>query len=254
MNPTSQSFNIGGSTFGFSGIGVDDLEASEYTLVVIAVDMSGSVYGFVNGITACVKSIIEACRADKRADNLLIRVVTFNTRLAETHGFKPLMSCNAPDYDRAFQAGGGTALFDAAYTGIGSVDTYAQTLKDDDYAANAIVFIVTDGDDNSSSMSAAAVAQKAKEARGIGVAKDNVALESLLTVLVGVNVTDPNIAGYLQAFEQEGEFDQYVELGNADAKTLAKLANFVSASISSQSQALGTGGPSQVIDPNSLSI
>tara|TARA_Y100000310_G_scaffold279517_1_gene298667 strand:+ start:3510 stop:3662 length:153 start_codon:yes stop_codon:yes gene_type:complete len=44
MDPTSQSFNIGGSTFGFSGIGVDDLEASEYTLVVIAVDMSGSVY------------------------------------------------------------------------------------------------------------------------------------------------------------------------------------------------------------------
>lgn len=38
---------------------------------------------------------------------------------------------------------------------------------------------------------------------------------------------------------------------DADAKTLAKLSEFVIKSISAQSQALGTGGPSE---PTSLSI
>lgn len=255
-NEQSQSFNIGGTNFGFSGIGVDALAqiASEYTLVVIAVDMSGSVYGFTSEITACVKSVVEACRKSPRADNLLIRIVAFNTGLREVHGFKPLMNCNPGDYDSAFSAGGGTALFDAAFTGIGSAVTYAETLDDEDIDTNAIVFVITDGDDNASKMAAAAVAAKAKEARGIGVAKDNVALESLLTILIGVNVTDPSMRAYLAKFQTDGEFDQYVELGNASPKTLAKLADFVSQSISSQSQALGTGGPSKTIDPNSLAI
>jgi hypothetical protein len=46
-------------------------------------------------------------------------------------------------------------------------------------------------------------------------------------------------------FHQEAGFTQYVELDNADTKTLARLAEIVSRSISAQSQALGTGGASQ---------
>ena len=40
-------------------------------------------------------------------------------------------------------------------------------------------------------------------------------------------------------------FTQYIELADAKANTLAKLADFVSRSISSQSQSLNTGGPSK---------
>ena len=40
-------------------------------------------------------------------------------------------------------------------------------------------------------------------------------------------------------------FTQYVAIADANATTIAKLGDFVSRSISSQSQALGTGGPSQ---------
>ena len=49
----------------------------------------------------------------------------------------------------------------------------------------------------------------------------------------------------IEDFHKAAGFTQYVELGSADEKTLAKLADFVSQSISAQSQSLGTGGPSQ---------
>jgi hypothetical protein len=114
--------------------------------------------------------------------------------------------------------------------------------------------LVTDGCDNASSMSPTAVAQKAKEARGMaGGPSAEGGLESLLTILVGVNVTDQYVSSELKRFETDGEFDQYVEINNAQARTLAKLAKFVSKSISSQSQALG-GGASQTISPASLAI
>ncbi len=53
-----------------------------------------------------------------------------------------------------------------------------------------------------------------------------------------------SIKQYLDDFRTEAEFTQYVPINEADQSSLAKLAEFVSKSISSQSQALGTGGAS----------
>ncbi len=53
------------------------------------------------------------------------------------------------------------------------------------------------------------------------------------------------VKGYLKIFKDEAEIDQYVDAGDATPTKLAKLAEFVSQSISSQSQSLGSGGPSQ---------
>jgi hypothetical protein len=51
----------------------------------------------------------------------------------------------------------------------------------------------------------------------------------------------------LENFKNEAGIDQYINIGKADANTLAKLADFISKSISSQSQSLNSGGPSQPI-------
>ena len=93
--------------------------------------------------------------------------------------------------------------------------------------------------DNASALTARSV----KEAFHQAVVSE--ALESVVSVLIGVNVQDRTAGGYLQDFKTDVGFTQYLELGQADPKTLAKLADFVSRSISAQSQSLGTGGPSQ---------
>jgi hypothetical protein len=71
------------------------------------------------------------------------------------------------------------------------------------------------------------------------------ACQSLISVLIGVNVQDRSVGGYLRDFKSAAGFTQYIEIGQANAKLLARLTDFVSRSISAQSQALGTGGPSR---------
>ena len=68
-------------------------------------------------------------------------------------------------------------------------------------------------------------------------------LESLRTVLVGINATQ--CRNVLETFQADAGIDQYVDVDEATPQKLAKLADFVSRSISAQSQSLGTGGPSR---------
>lgn len=238
--PDMEDKNIGGTNYGFSAVKIGDLGASEYTLVVIASDVSASTASFVQAHTDCLKEIVRACRSSPRADNLLLRLVTFDNRVNEVHGFKPLAECNPDDYDGAIRIGGMTALFDATYNGVQSVLQYGKDLVDQDFMANAIVFVITDGMDNRSTMTPGSIKQSVADA------VHSEALESIRTVLIGLETQgQPQLQAYLTSFERDGGFDQYVEAGAADEGNLAKLARFVSASISSASQSLGSGGPSQ---------
>lgn len=228
--------------YGFSAVPTDDLGATEYTLALVIADTSSSVHSFRDEIEACVKRIVGACRDAPRADNLMLRVVTFNSQVDEFHGFRPLMDCTPDDYSGSIQPGGMTALYDASHNGIESVLSYGKDLVDADYDCNAIVVVVTDGCDNVSTYGA----NEVKKLLAKAMQDEN--LESLVTILVGVNVNDATVGQYLQDFNDNAGFTQYVEVGNASEKTLARLAQFISKSISNQSQALGTGGPSVPIN------
>ena len=71
-------------------------------------------------------------------------------------------------------------------------------------------------------------------------------MESIMTILVGVlDPGDTYVSKALDAFKNDANLSQYIEIDNTDDKAFAKLANFVSQSISSQSQALGSGCMSQ---------
>lgn len=230
---------IQGSNFGFSAKRIDDLGATEYTLVGIAADTSGSVQPFRAEIEKTVQEVVSSCRHSPRADNLMMRLICFDDQLSEVHGFRPLSECNIDGYKGCIQIGGMTALFDAACNLTDSVTSYGRSLSQNDFSVNGIIFVITDGADNKSAMTAAEVK------KALGRAVQSEALESMVSILIGVNVSDPQISQYLKSVHAAAGFTQYIELGNADAKTLAKLADFVSRSISAQSQALGTGGPSQ---------
>jgi len=236
-----ETHQIGGANYGFSAARVENLESSEYTLVAIVVDQSGSVQGFRSNIEDVIKEVVKSCRHSPRADSMMLRTVMFDSTLSELHGFRPLTDCNADSYNGSVQPGGTTALFDAAHNGVQALVQYSEKLGDQDFDANGIVVVITDGCDNVSRMTANSV----KEALQRAVTSE--ALESLVSILVGVNITESYVSRKLSALHQDAGFTQYIELDNADESTLAKLADFVSRSISSQSQALGTGGPSQTL-------
>lgn len=229
--------NVG--TYGFSGTRIEELGSSEYTLCTIVVDASGSVLDFEKEMESCLKETVRACQLSPRADNLMVRVVKFNTNFEEVHGFKLLSNINLDDYNSVLQCHGATLLYDSVINALEATTNYAKDLSKNDFQSNAIMVVITDGDDNRSSFGQETVGKTFKDA------VNSEALESLVSILVGVNVQDQAVSNYLSGFQKNAGFTQYVELNNANAKTLAKLADFISKSISMQSQSLGSGGSSQ---------
>jgi hypothetical protein len=228
--------------FAFSGVRTESLGATEYTLATIAVDVTGSVYGFENDLRKSLIAAVESCKKSPRSDNLLLRVILFSTiyknGVEEIHGFKPLAEIDPQTYPQ-LQPGGSTPLFDACFSGIGATNVYAKKLMADDFLTNGIVFIITDGEDNASQSTPAMIKKE------VDKAVTGETIESLITILIGINASSCSRA--LDDFRNQAGISQYIDVGKVTDGKLAKLANFVSQSVSSQSQALGTGGPSQKI-------
>ena len=134
-----------------------------------------------------------------------------------------------------------TALYDAVHTSVEATKDYAQILSDQDFVANSVIFIITDGMDNSSSKDPADIKKVIAKTMKAEV------LESMTVVLIGINSGDGQVMSYLDDLKNKGGITQFVDAGAATKGNLAKLANFVSKSISSTSQALGTGAPSKLL-------
>ena len=231
--------NLPNSHYGYSATRLEELGATEYTIATIVADVSGSTAAFVADMESAIMKIVQACKFSPRADNLLLRLVTFDDSISELHGFKLLENCNLSDYGGLLRSGGSTALYDATENAVASTSSYGQRLASGDFSANAILFVITDGMDNVSK----STAKRVRDA--LNTAINTEVLESIVSILIGVNVQEAEVSRYLKHFHQEAGFTQYIELDKADAKTLSRLAEFVSQSISAQSQSLGTGGPSQ---------
>ena len=239
---TMETGKIGGlHAFQFSGKRIEQLGSSEYTLVTIAVDVTGSTSGFADDLRRALVTAVEACKKSPRANNLLLRVILFSSFLdkgiEEIHGFKPLGEIDPSSYPK-LNPNGGTNLFDASFSAIGATNAYAEKLSDQDFQVNGIVFVITDGDDNESSATSKMV--KKEMDRG----KKGEKIESLIGILVGINVQ--SFQNRLDEFRTETGM-KYIPVDDVTKGKFAKLAGFVSQSVSSQSQSLGTGGPSQNI-------
>jgi uncharacterized protein YegL len=232
-----------GSNYKFSATKIKNLGASEYTLATIVVDTSSSVTDFAAQLEQTVKTVFKACDKSPRRDNLMLRLTQFNDQLAEIHGFKLLGSIKEDDYNGVLNVGGMTALFDAMDEAVSTTATYGKQLTGQDYFCNAIVFVITDGQNNRGSiMVPDAIAKSVANARKA----EN--LQSILVILVGVTNDDNQLDAYLQDVKDKAGVSQYVSIGKATPGKLAKLAEFVSQSISSTSTALGSGTPSQPIN------
>ncbi len=243
VDDAMQTHAIAGmQAFQFSGKRIESLGATEYTLATVALDVTGSVEGHETQIREALITAVTACKKSPRANNLLLRVILFSTSckpggIEEIHGFKPLGEIKPEDYPQ-LHCYGATNLYDAVFSSVGATNAYAKTLMDQEFLANGIVIVITDGDDNQSN----ATLQMVKDEVGRGAKAESI--ESLVTILVGINAA--SCAKRLDTMAQTVGM-KFIDAGDATPGKLAKLAEFVSQSVSSQSQSLGTGGPSQAI-------
>ena len=239
--------------FQYTAISPDALSeegATEETLVTVVIDRSGSVTGFQDKLEKALKAIISGCGQCPRSDFLLLRLLLFDSQspAEEVHGFVPLSSCldtngeAGPQYNGIISPRGVTALYDATVDAIEATADYGKQLIAQDYDCNAIVVILTDGMDNASTYGI-------PEVKGaFSKAMQSECLESLVSILVALNPQAD--AEGLRKFNEDGGFTAYQEIDDLSDDSFAKLADWVSESVSSQSQMLGTGGPSKVPDPS----
>ena len=246
MNVDANEVHKTVSNFKYSAVEIDKLEGSEYTIVQILVDSTGSVFSFKDQLESAVKSVVESCKKSPRSENLLIRVATFNSGgVDEVHGFTLLSNINVDDYTGCVNPGGMTPLWDASLNAVESLQTYGKQLFNQEYLCNGIFFVITDGGENSSH-----TATLDKINSTIETIRMNEELESVDAILIGVNDTDAGLKRELENYKDDAGFNQYVSLGDVSPTKLAKLAQWVSNSISSTSQVLGTGGVSQPVSWN----
>ena len=236
-DPTMEVIKTG-SNYNFSAVKIDQLGATEYSLCLVVLDKSGSLSGYDRDLEKMIQEVVKSCQKSPRAENLMLRVVTFSSQEDEMHGYRLLETISPDDYAQKIITGGQTLLFDTVYHGIEATLAYAKILSSQDYLVNAVVFVVTDGMDNESTYSAMQIKDIVEKA------KTSEVLESLAIVLVGMN-GDSGVQSYLDDFKNTAQINEYIDLGNVSAGKLAKLAQFVSRSISSTSVALGSGGPSK---------
>ncbi len=235
LNRSLQSLQLKGSSYGFSAARIENLEASEYTLAVIAADTSASVSSFLQEIEACVEAVTRACSRSPRAENLLLRVISFDGELKEIHGFRPIAASLQEGYKGRLELGGMTALHDAIANSIDSVKEYGDRLARHGFGVNGIVFVMTDGMDNASKESIKDLTRR------LMVLRREMELESLITILVGVNLKDDQVKVALERLSQALAM-QFIALESADERSLGALADFFSRSIALQSRALNSGG------------
>ncbi len=233
------------SGYKFSGMSIDALGSSQYTLVGLVVDVSGSVDPFAKALEQMLKTVYKGCNDQNNAyrENLMFRVTVFNHTIKEIHGFKTLNNINENDYNGSVACGGDTALCDAVDEMVQALTAYGATLTKQDFTVNGMICVVTDGRDNASNTPMGNVAKSVKKIRL------SEAMTSCVTILVGVTNDDNNLDHYLQTFKDDAGMDQYVSIGKATPGKVAKLAGFISQSVSSTSSALNQGTPSKPITP-----
>ena len=234
------------NNFTYSAIEMENLQTSEYTLVNMLVDESGSVYDFQKQLEDCMVTVVDSCKKHPRSQNLLLRTASFASmygrdNIREIHGFSPIDTIDLNTYK--LNVNGSTPLFDATLNAIETLQSYAEKLNDQDYFCNGILFVITDGEENKSS-----VATLAKIKNAVATIRKNESLESIKMILIGVNDSDQHLKVVLDKFKNDAGFEEYISLGDVSPSKLAKLAKWISQSISFTSQALGTGGPSQNVN------
>jgi hypothetical protein len=229
--------------FQYTNVSIDKLGASEYTLVHMVVDETGSVSSFKVALENMLVTSMDACKKSPRAENLLYRTTAFsarnggNVQIRELHGFKLLNDLDSAMFKNALNPNGGTPLFDATMEAVDALFGYGKQLFQKKFMCNTILFILTDGDNNAS----VTISNPAEIAKSIARIRSENVVESFRSILIGVNDSEIVLKTYLENFRKEAMIDEYVSLGEASVGKLAKLAQFVSQSVSSQSQALGSG-------------
>lgn len=222
-NELQDQFSLLGGAGGFN-IGNFDpskIQEEEVILVAIAMDISPSVKAFEGELNTAFTSFIEEMQQAHVADKLMVKVIEFNEKVTEKTGYMPIKSIDPKTF--VFKASGGsTALVDAAKKAIEATVDYRTHLESTGINVKVLVFVITDGEENSSSARFSDVATMLE-----AINKEERNVFSFETILFGIGTST---ASFTQS-KNDLHFKHLAVVGQS-AKEIRKMIGFISASIS----------------------
>jgi uncharacterized protein YegL len=209
--------------FGFGNFDPANVQEDEVILAVIAMDISPSIQGFQTELNEAFEAFITEMQGSHVANKLMVKVVTFNEKVEEKTGFMPIKSLDVSHFQ--FRASGNsTALADAGMLAVKTAVDYRTQLENTGINVKTLVFVITDGQENSSKVRLSDVKV---ELDALMQTEANVF--SFETILFGIGDRS-----YFEPSQKEMGFKHLAAVGTT-GKEIRKLIGFISASISKSS-------------------
>jgi hypothetical protein len=217
---------------GAAGMDLEDIVASDVTLVTVLLDASSSIHasGLEQAIRDGQNALLDAFAASREKDSVLVACWTFNDELRVLHSYVPVD--DAARLDTGNYAGvGATHLYDTWCDALGANVAYAQRLRNGGTPCRSVIVVITDGEDCGSRRRAVDCAR---------ISKDLLASEQFVLAFVGVG----DEATFRDVAKRMGVPDGCVEVQTqATPAALRKVFRMVSQSAIRASRGLIAPGP-----------
>lgn len=163
---------------GAAGTAMEDIVASDVTLITILIDASSSIAG--SGLEQAVRDgqneLLDAFSGSKERDSILAALWTFNDAQRVLHSYLPVTDAVRLD-QKNYKGTGCTRLYDTWCDALGSNVAYAQQLRTSGTPCRSVVAVITDGED---------VGSKRKVSDCATLSRDLLASEQFVLAFVGV--------------------------------------------------------------------
>lgn len=207
------------------GITVDDVSASEVTLVTMMPDDSGSIRFASNAqaVRDGHNQVLEALRGTKQKDSILVHNRYLNGQVLYPYGpLDQAVEMDSSNYDPCM----GTPLYDQAVVLLGTVLAKAQEFIDNGVPARTCTLIVTDGADQHSHRSTAHdVARLVEDLR-----------KQETHIIAAMGVDDGGMTDFRAVFREMGIADEWILTPEKTASEIRKAFQLFSQSAVRASQ------------------
>ena len=215
--------NLGSFGLVFDNFDPDKVQTEETINCVFVVDVSPSVRDYEDELNNGFNEFVQRMQKSHVADRLFVSTIEFNEKCKNKTGFQPIV--NVP-HTTFKSCGMGTALYDATKEGLKNALDWRKSLEDSGISTKTLLFIITDGEDNSSRTAPSEVKNLIED-----FLKNEKNAFSFQSILFGVNLSLKS--SFEQAQKDMGI--QNLAITGQSADEIRKMINIISSSISTTS-------------------
>lgn len=205
----------------FNNFDPEEIQVEETINAVFIIDVSPSTSSYMSDMNAAFNDFVQTMQQSHIHDRLFVSMIEFDDDVRIRSGFQPISGVPVTTFK---PQGGGTALFDAVGLGIKNAVDYRENLEKTGISVKTLIFVITDGEDNSSRLKSKVIKQTLQD-----IMKSEANAFSFTTILFGVGETQ-----YFTAAQKEMGFQHLAIVGNT-GKEIKKMISFISSSISKSS-------------------